>query len=82
MGIEEGEEVKVKGTGNIFHKIIAENFLNLKKDMPIQVQETSRIPNRHIQNITSPQNNIVKIISRESKGKTIGGYKREKSNNI
>jgi hypothetical protein len=38
MGIEE-EEVQAKGMHNIFNKIITENFQNLQKTMPIQVQE-------------------------------------------
>jgi hypothetical protein len=38
MGIEEGEEVQAEGMHNIFNKIITENFPNLKKTMPIQVQ--------------------------------------------
>jgi hypothetical protein len=37
MGIEEGEEVQAKEMHNIFNKIIAENFPNLEKTMPIQV---------------------------------------------
>jgi hypothetical protein len=41
MGIEEGEEVHTKGICNIFNKIITENFPNLEKTMPIQVQEAS-----------------------------------------
>jgi hypothetical protein len=45
MGIEEGEEVQAKGIHNIFNKIITENFPNLEKTMPIQVQEASRTPN-------------------------------------
>jgi hypothetical protein len=36
MGIEE-DEVKAKGTGNIFSKIIGENFPNLEKKTAIQV---------------------------------------------
>jgi hypothetical protein len=54
MGIEEGEEVQVKGICNIFNKIITEKFPNLEKGMPIQVQETSRTPNRLDQNRTTP----------------------------
>jgi hypothetical protein len=54
MGIEEGEEVQAKGIHNIVNKIITENFLNLEKVMPIQVQEASRTPNRLDQNRTSP----------------------------
>jgi archaeosine-15-forming tRNA-guanine transglycosylase len=54
MGIEEGEEVQAKGTCNIFNKIITEIFPNLKKAMPIQVQEASRTPNRPDQTRTTP----------------------------
>jgi chromosome segregation ATPase len=39
MDIEEGEEVQAKVIHNIFNKIIIENFPNLEKVMPIQVQE-------------------------------------------
>jgi chromosome segregation ATPase len=53
MGIEEGEEVHVKGIHNIF-KEITENFPNLEKAIPIQVREASRIPNRLGQNRTTP----------------------------
>jgi hypothetical protein len=35
VGTEEGEEVQPKGIHNIFNKIIAEIFLNLKKELPI-----------------------------------------------
>jgi hypothetical protein len=53
MGIEE-EEVQAKGIRNIFNKIITENFPNLEKAMPIQVQEASRTPNRLDQTRTTP----------------------------
>jgi chromosome segregation ATPase len=53
MGIEEGEEVQAKGMCNVFSKIITENFPNLEKTMPIQVQEASRTPNRPDQNRTT-----------------------------
>jgi hypothetical protein len=53
MGIEEGEEVQVKGICNIFNKI-TENFPNLERAMPIQVQEASRTPNTLDQNRTTP----------------------------
>jgi hypothetical protein len=54
MGIEEGEEVQSKGIHNIFNKMITENFPNLEKMMPIQVQEASKTPNRLDQNRTTP----------------------------
>jgi hypothetical protein len=54
MIIEEGEEVQAKEICNIFNKVITGNFPNLEKTMPIQVQETSRTPNRLEQNRTTP----------------------------
>jgi hypothetical protein len=41
MGIEEGEEVQTKGICSIFNKIVPENFPNLEKVLPIQIQEAS-----------------------------------------
>jgi hypothetical protein len=54
MGIEEGEEVQAKEIPNIFNKIITENFPNLKKLMPIQIQEAPRTPNRLDHHRTNP----------------------------
>jgi hypothetical protein len=39
------EEVQAKGICNIFNKITPENYPNLEKEIPIQVQEVSRTPN-------------------------------------
>jgi archaeosine-15-forming tRNA-guanine transglycosylase len=50
MGIKEGEEVQTKGIRNIFNKIVTENFPNLEKVLPIQIQESSRTQNRLDQN--------------------------------
>ncbi|KAL6065661.1 hypothetical protein STEG23_028022 [Scotinomys teguina] len=44
IGIEKGEEYQLKGTENIFNKIIEENFPNLKKEMLMKVQEAYRTP--------------------------------------
>jgi len=46
IGIEESEDSQLKGPVNIFNKIIEENFPNLKKEMPINIQEAYRTPNR------------------------------------
>jgi chromosome segregation ATPase len=45
MGIE-GEEMQAKAIHNIFNKILTENFPNIEKTMPIEVQEASRTPNK------------------------------------
>jgi hypothetical protein len=59
--------VQTKGIGNVFNKVIPKIFPNHEKEMPIQVQEASRTPNRHNQNRTSPWHIIVKTISTENK---------------
>ena len=65
IGVEEGEELQLKGPENIFNKII-ENFLYLLRDIlpkpkegyPLKVQEAYRTPNRLDQKkIPSPYNN-------------------------
>ena len=45
IGMPEGEE-KEQAIGNIFKKIVKENFPNLVKEIDTQVQETQRIPNK------------------------------------
>jgi hypothetical protein len=44
IGIEESEDFQLKGPINIFNKIIEENFPNLKKEMPMNIQEAYRTP--------------------------------------
>jgi hypothetical protein len=44
--IDENEDFKLKGPVNIFNKIIEENFPNLKKEMPMNIQEAYRTQNR------------------------------------
>ena len=47
IGVEfENEDFQLKGPENIFNKIIEENFPNLKKEMPMNIQEAYRTPNR------------------------------------
>jgi hypothetical protein len=64
--------------GNIFNKIIAENFPNFEKELPIQVQEASRTPNRLDQNRTSLQHIIVKTTSTKNKGRILKAVKEKK----
>jgi hypothetical protein len=78
MGIEEREEVQAKGICNIFNNIITENFPNLEKVMPIQVQEAFRTPNRLDQNRTTPQHIIVKTTSTEKRERILKAV-REKN---
>jgi hypothetical protein len=45
---------QLKGPVNIFNKIIEENLPNLKKEMPMNIQEAYRTPNRLDQKNTPP----------------------------
>jgi hypothetical protein len=45
VGINENEYFQLKGPVNIFNKIIEENFPNLKKEMPMNIQEAYRTLN-------------------------------------
>jgi chromosome segregation ATPase len=46
IGIEKCKDSQLKGSVNILNKIIEENFPNLKKEMPMNIQEAYRTPNR------------------------------------
>jgi hypothetical protein len=78
MGIEEGEEVQTKGICNIFNKIITENFPNLEKTMPIQVQEASRTTNRLGQNRTTPHHITIKTTSTEYSKRILKALREKK----
>jgi hypothetical protein len=60
IGIEESEDSQLKGRINIFNKIIEENFPNLKKEMPVSIQEGYRDPNRLYQKRNSSSHIIIK----------------------
>jgi hypothetical protein len=77
MCIEEGEEVQAKGMHNIFNKIITENFPNLEKDIPIQMQKASRTPNRPDQNRTTPWHIIIKTTSSETRERILKAIRRK-----
>jgi hypothetical protein len=53
ISIEEKEDFQLKGPVNIFNKIIKENFPNLRKEMPMNIQEAYKIPNSLDQKINS-----------------------------
>ena len=45
IGVPEGEEIE-QGIGNLFEKIMKENYPNLVKELDMQVQEVQRVPNK------------------------------------
>jgi wobble nucleotide-excising tRNase len=46
IGVDEKEDFQLKGPANIFNKIMEENFPNLKNEMPMNIPEAYRTPNR------------------------------------
>ena len=69
VGVLEGEE-KEQEIGNLFEKIMKENFPNLGKEIDIQVQEAERVPNKLNQKRITARHIIIKMpkvkIKRES----------------
>jgi hypothetical protein len=70
--------VQAKGIHNIFNKIILENFPTLKKELPIQLQEASKTPNRLDQNGTSTWYIILKTTSKENRKRTLKAVREKK----
>jgi hypothetical protein len=77
IGIEESEESQLKGPVNIFNKNIEENFPNLKKEMPMSIQEVYRTPNRLDQKRNSSSHIIIKSPNVLNKERILKGV-REK----
>jgi hypothetical protein len=71
IGIEESKDSQLKGPVNSFNKIIEENFPNLKKEMPINIQEAYRTPNRFDQKRNSSCHIIIKTPNRQKQRKNI-----------
>jgi hypothetical protein len=80
MDIEE-EEVQAKVMCNILNKIITQNFPNLEKVLPIEVQEVSKTPNRLCKNRTLQGILSLKQQAQRTE-KNTEGCKREKNNNV
>jgi hypothetical protein len=78
MGIKEREEVQIKGIHNRFNKIIMDNFPNLEKVLPIQVQEASRTPNTLDQNTNSLWHIIMNTTSTENKERILKAVREKK----
>jgi hypothetical protein len=78
MGIKEGEEVQAKEIHKQNMYLRAENFPNLEKELSIQLQGASRIPNRLDQNRTSPWHIIIKTASTENRERILKAVREKK----
>ena len=66
MGFQK-EKRKSKKNGNLFGKIMTENFPNLVKELNMQVQETQRVPNKMNAKRPSPRHSIIKMLKVKDK---------------
>ena len=71
IGIDENEDFQLKGPANIFNKIIEENFPNLKKEMPMNIQEAYRTPNRLDQKRNSSRHIIIRTTNALNKDRIL-----------
>ena len=60
MGVPEGEE-RQQEIGNLLEKIMKENFLNLVKEIDMQVQDVQRVPDKLEPKRTTPRHIIIKM---------------------
>jgi hypothetical protein len=80
--MEESEDSQLNGPVNIFNKIIEENSPNLKKEMPINIQEAYRTPNSLDQKRNSFCHIVIKTPNAHKKERILKSSKRKMSSNI
>jgi hypothetical protein len=71
IGVDENEDFQLKGPANIFNKIIEENFPKLKREMPMNIQETYRTPNRLDQKRNSSRHIIIRTTNALNKDRIL-----------
>ena len=82
IGIEESEYSQLKRPVNMFNKIIKENFTNLKKEIPMNIQEAYRTPNRLDQNRNSSLYKIIKAPNVLNKERILKAVREKRSSNV
>jgi hypothetical protein len=61
------EDFQLKGPANIFNKFIEENIPNLKKEMPMKIQEAYRTPNSFGPERNSSHHIVIKTPNAQNK---------------
>ena len=65
------EEEKEQEIGNVFEKIMKDNFPNLVKEIDMQVQEAQRVPNKMNAKRPTPRHIIIKMPKVKDKEKIL-----------
>jgi chromosome segregation ATPase len=71
IGVDENEDFQLKGPANILNKSIEENFTNLKKEMPMNIQEACRTPNRLDQKRNSSRHILIRTTNALNEGRIL-----------
>ena len=80
--IEEGKEYQLRGTVNIFNKIIEENVPNLRNEITMSIKEAYRTPNTMDQKRNFSRHIIVKTQSTQSKERILKAVREKGHVNI
>ena len=72
------KEEKEQEIGNIFEKIMKENFLNLMKEIDMQVQEAQRVPNKMDATRPTPRHIIIKMSKVKDKERILKAARESK----
>jgi hypothetical protein len=75
IGIKKSNNSYLKEPVNIFNKIIEENFPNLKKEMPINIQQAYRTPNRLDQKRNCSRHLIIKTQNSLNKERILKAFR-------
>ena len=73
---------QIKEPANIFNKIIEENFPNIKKEMPMIIQEAYRTPNRLDQKRNSSRHIVIRTSNALNKHKILKAEREKGQVNI
>jgi hypothetical protein len=71
IGVDENEDFQLKGPANVFNKIIEENFADLKKEMPMNIQEDYRTPYQLDQKRNSFRHIIIRTTNELNKNRIL-----------
>jgi hypothetical protein len=78
IGVDENEDFQLKEPANIYNKMIEENFPNLKKEMPMNIQEAYRTPHILDQERNSSRHRTIRTTNTLNKDRILKAV-REKS---
>ena len=71
IGVDENEDFQLKGPANIFNKNIEESYPNLKKEMPMNIQEAYQTPNILDQKRNSSRHLIIRTTNTLNKDRIL-----------